>query len=153
MEGDHDNDNDNGSTSPREGEPLIDEALVLPHGSTNTARARPKHIPKHTSENYIGWKAQHNVALHIAARHKEEELWGHTDTGHISIGENGMLTMHPRDSSQSKLSQQELSDLQRATHFDKKELQQWYKGRSCYSVFLYPTDILRQLPFLQGHMC
>ncbi|QIW98885.1 hypothetical protein AMS68_004403 [Peltaster fructicola] len=30
--------------------------------------------------------------------------------------------------SQSKLSQQELSDLQKATHFDKKELQQWYKG-------------------------
>jgi hypothetical protein len=30
--------------------------------------------------------------------------------------------------SQSKLSQQELADLQKATHFDKKELQQWYKG-------------------------
>lgn len=30
--------------------------------------------------------------------------------------------------SQSKLTQQELSDLQKATHFDKKELQQWYKG-------------------------
>lgn len=32
--------------------------------------------------------------------------------------------------SQSKLTQQELSELQRATHFDKKELQQWYKGTS-----------------------
>lgn len=32
------------------------------------------------------------------------------------------------DFSQSKLTQQELSDLQKATHFDKKELQQWYKG-------------------------
>ncbi|EMC95645.1 hypothetical protein BAUCODRAFT_34402 [Baudoinia panamericana UAMH 10762] len=30
--------------------------------------------------------------------------------------------------SQSKLSPQELQDLQKATHFDKKELQQWYKG-------------------------
>ena len=30
--------------------------------------------------------------------------------------------------SQSKLSQQELVELQKATHFDKKELQQWYKG-------------------------
>ncbi|KAH0533990.1 Neuronal calcium sensor 1 [Glutinoglossum americanum] len=29
---------------------------------------------------------------------------------------------------QSKLSQQELAELQKATHFDKKELQQWYKG-------------------------
>ena len=31
--------------------------------------------------------------------------------------------------SQSKLSQQELTELQKATHFDKKELQQWYKGK------------------------
>lgn len=30
--------------------------------------------------------------------------------------------------SQSKLSQEQLSELQRSTHFDKKELQQWYKG-------------------------
>ena len=32
------------------------------------------------------------------------------------------------DDSQSKLSQEQLSELQRSTHFDKKELQQWYKG-------------------------
>lgn len=29
---------------------------------------------------------------------------------------------------QSKLSQEQLTELQRSTHFDKKELQQWYKG-------------------------
>lgn len=29
---------------------------------------------------------------------------------------------------QSKLSQDELNQLQKDTHFDKKELQQWYKG-------------------------
>lgn len=29
---------------------------------------------------------------------------------------------------QSKLSPTQLDELQRATHFDKKELQQWYKG-------------------------
>ncbi len=33
-------------------------------------------------------------------------------------------------SRQSKLSQEQLSELQRSTHFDKKELQQWYKGKS-----------------------
>jgi len=40
--------------------------------------------------------------------------------------------------SQSKLSQQELAELQRATHFDKKELQQWYKGflKDCPSGML-----------------
>ena len=31
--------------------------------------------------------------------------------------------------SQSKLSQDELNQLQKDTHFDKKELQQWYKGQ------------------------
>lgn len=31
--------------------------------------------------------------------------------------------------SQSKLSQEELIQLQKSTHFDKKELQQWYKGQ------------------------
>ena len=40
--------------------------------------------------------------------------------------ENKKLIVH--FCSQSKLSQQELADLQKATHFDKKELQQWYKG-------------------------
>jgi len=38
--------------------------------------------------------------------------------------------------SQSKLSSQELGDLQKATHFDKKELQQWYKGEARHDVFL-----------------
>ncbi|KAI4272750.1 MAG: hypothetical protein L6R38_006528 [Xanthoria sp. 2 TBL-2021] len=32
--------------------------------------------------------------------------------------------------SQSKLSQDELAQLMKSTHFDKKELQQWYKGTS-----------------------
>ena len=32
--------------------------------------------------------------------------------------------------SQSKLSQEQLNQLQKDTHFDKKELQQWYKGQS-----------------------
>lgn len=31
--------------------------------------------------------------------------------------------------SQSKLSQEQLLELQKSTHFDKKELQQWYKGK------------------------
>ena len=39
-----------------------------------------------------------------------------------------MLTQTWENLRQSKLSQQELAELQKATHFDKKELQQWYKG-------------------------
>ncbi|CZT14345.1 probable regulator of phosphatidylinositol-4-OH kinase protein [Ramularia collo-cygni] len=44
--------------------------------------------------------------------------------------------------SQSKLSQQELLDLQKATHFDKKELQQWYKGflKDCPSGMLTKSE-------------
>jgi hypothetical protein len=41
------------------------------------------------------------------------------------------LTEEPR---QSKLSQEQLTELQRSTHFDKKELQQWYKGMSCHVI-------------------
>ncbi|KAL9582694.1 MAG: hypothetical protein Q9203_005388 [Teloschistes exilis] len=41
-------------------------------------------------------------------------------------------------SSQSKLSQDELQQLMKSTHFDKKELQQWYKGflKDCPSGML-----------------
>jgi hypothetical protein len=51
------------------------------------------------------------------------------DTGHF-IARPGtpdsLLTPNDR---QSKLSAEQLSELQRSTHFDKKELQQWYKGK------------------------
>lgn len=50
-----------------------------------------------------------------------------------------MLTMRR----QSKLSQDQLLELQKSTHFDKRELQQWYKGESSFipfpSPFLQPT--------------
>lgn len=41
--------------------------------------------------------------------------------------------------SQSKLSPTQLDELQRATHFDKKELQQWYKGMWRYGTH-YETN-------------
>ena len=37
--------------------------------------------------------------------------------------------------SQSKLSPQQLEELQKSTHFDKKELQQWYKGKIHFDLF------------------
>ncbi|KAK4979465.1 Calcium-binding protein NCS-1 [Elasticomyces elasticus] len=45
-----------------------------------------------------------------------------------STGPSNPTLRAARPSPQSKLSPQELSELQKATHFDKKELQQWYKG-------------------------
>lgn len=50
---------------------------------------------------------------------------------------------------QSKLSQEELNQLQKDTHFDKKELQQWYKGKSGRIPFAASdndSDPLQRLP-------
>ena len=118
--------NENGSAS-------LDQVVgVL--ASTNHARPRPKHIPRHTSNNYLDYRANRTTALRTAVHHLEQELGLHSTVSHISLGPH-VLTLHPNNS-QSKLSQQELSDLQKATHFDKKELQQWYKGRVCLqSIF------------------
>lgn len=38
------------------------------------------------------------------------------------------LTLNPARHRQSKLERDKLEELEKATHFDKKELQQWYKG-------------------------
>lgn len=94
--------------------------------SVNHARPRPKHIPRHTSNDYMDYAANRATALRTAIHHLEQELGLYSTVSHISLGAD-RLTLHPHNS-QSKLSQQELSELQRATHFDKKELQQWYKG-------------------------
>ena len=65
------------------------------------------------------------------------------DAGDVSSEEDSMMDSSDRIENlrQSKLTQQELSDLQKATHFDKKELQQWYKG------------MLPRLPALHGSSC
>ena len=47
--------------------------------------------------------------------------------------------------SQSKLSPQQLEELQNSTHFDKKELQQWYKGlldRILAAIPLQNTEVI-----------
>ncbi|KAK4574175.1 Calcium-binding protein NCS-1 [Recurvomyces mirabilis] len=68
-------------------------------------------------------------------------MWRSTGVAQLYLNAH-TLTLFPRDDSQSKLSQQELSDLQKATHFDKKELQQWYKGflKDCPSGMLTKTE-------------
>ncbi|KAI5196268.1 neuronal calcium sensor 1 [Aureobasidium subglaciale] len=104
--------------------------------TANHARQRPKHIPRHTSNDYMDYTIHRDAALRTAMHHLEQELGTHNPISHLSLGTD-TLTLHPHNS-QSKLSQQELSDLQKATHFDKKELQQWYKGflKDCPSGML-----------------
>ncbi|KAF4828083.1 Calcium-binding protein NCS-1 [Colletotrichum siamense] len=52
--------------------------------------------------------------------------------------EDGIYAWWPALPCQSKLSQEQLAELQKSTHFDKKELQQWYKGflKDCPSGML-----------------
>jgi len=57
---------------------------------------------------------------------------------HRTTGEIVFLLTHSR---QSKLSQEQLSELQRSTHFDKKELQQWYKGKSHFPFHVPQSDL------------
>jgi hypothetical protein len=82
-------------------------------------------IPHHHEPGYARYRTNRNVAFSNSIKVFEEGLSSRSPVEHIVV-ENEMLTVQYH--SQSKLSQQELADLQKATHFDKKELQQWYKG-------------------------
>ncbi|KAL9095383.1 MAG: hypothetical protein Q9165_002254 [Trypethelium subeluteriae] len=99
------------------------------------ARSRPKHIPRQMSGSYSSYCQERHIALQVAAKQRTKELCHWTGLDEMTI-ESDRLTYNYN--SQSKLSQQELSDLQKATHFDKKELQQWYKGflKDCPSGML-----------------
>jgi hypothetical protein len=94
-------------------------------GSINRARRRPSRVPRPASSSYPAFKAKQEFALKIGVHGLQEEVTKSTGVDKMEMLK-GKLTVHFR--SQSKLSQQELSELQKATHFDKKELQQWYKG-------------------------
>ena len=107
------------TSSPAQGEGIA----VL--GSVNRARRRPSRVPRPDFMSYSTYKAKQEFALKIGVHGLQEEMAKSTGVGKIDVLK-GKLTVYFR--SQSKLSQQELSDLQKATHFDKKELQQWYKG-------------------------
>lgn len=77
------------------------------------------------------------------AIHQGAETVNHTEAANLSTPsmdlDSAMIGSDCLEqSSQSKLTQQELSELQKATNFDKKELQQWYKGkRNARAAHLY----------------
>ncbi|KAJ4366529.1 Calcium-binding protein NCS-1 [Ascochyta clinopodiicola] len=109
--------------------------LEREHPPLNFARLRQVAIPHHTHAGYVHYKAALSVALANAVSEFWKELASRSAVEHLKL-ENEKLIV--RYYSQSKLSQQELADLQKATHFDKKELQQWYKGflKDCPSGML-----------------
>ncbi|OAA40828.1 calcium sensor NCS-1 [Beauveria brongniartii RCEF 3172] len=65
--------------------------------------------------------------------------WRNTTPGPWALPlQSIFLVTTPCHRRQSKLSQEQLLELQKSTHFDKKELQQWYKGflKDCPSGLL-----------------
>ena len=99
--------------------------LGLDHAPLNFARRHNGDVPRHDEPGYAHYQAMQRVAFATAVRELERELGSRCNVEHVELEESRLIVRHY---SQSKLSQQELADLQKATHFDKKELQQWYKG-------------------------
>ncbi|KAF1942503.1 EF-hand [Clathrospora elynae] len=105
------------------------------HPPLNFARRHHAAVPCHDTPGYAHYRDIQRVAFANAVRGFEKELGSRSDVEHLEIQNEKLIVRHY---SQSKLSQQELADLQKATHFDKKELQQWYKGflKDCPSGML-----------------
>lgn len=100
---------------------------MLEHGHPPLKFARRHHSHAlHLDETgRAHYRDMQRVALANAVRELEEDLGLFCRIECLEIQDQQLIV---RYCSQSKLSQQELADLQKATHFDKKELQQWYKG-------------------------
>ncbi|KAH7081746.1 hypothetical protein BKA63DRAFT_217715 [Paraphoma chrysanthemicola] len=111
--------------------PLLDHS----HPPLNFARLHHADVPHRVEPGYIHYKAARDGTLATAVRIFERELGARCAVDHLHLESETLIVRHY---SQSKLSQQELADLQKATHFDKKELQQWYKGflKDCPSGML-----------------
>lgn len=99
--------------------------LAQDHPPFNFARQHHTEIPHHDDPGYARYRAMRNVAFSNGVKSFEEGLSSRSPVEHIVCKDKKLIVQYH---SQSKLSQQELADLQKATHFDKKELQQWYKG-------------------------
>ena len=107
-----------------EQEPASCTRKVSLAGALNYARPRPSHIAASFS-SFTAFREKQEFALRIGLAELERQVMKSTGIARFDMTKHKLtVNLH----SQSKLSQQELQDLQKATHFDKKELQQWYKG-------------------------
>jgi hypothetical protein len=104
--------------------------LEHPHPPLKFARQHHANIPHCHDPGYARYSAARRVALANAVGALWNELASRTSIAYIHLQNEKLIVQHY---SQSKLSQQELADLQKATHFDKKELQQWYKGAHAHA--------------------
>jgi len=111
-------------------EPFHELARQFP---VNAARQHHAPIPHKSEQGYALYLEKRRRAMRIEVHHAVEEMGKLTGIQYVIFGHDELIL---RMRSQSKLSQQELLDLQKATHFDKKELQQWYKGKRAKSAQL-----------------
>lgn len=123
------------------------EVPLLEHAHPPLKFARRHHVdtPHHTDSGYAHYKSIQHVALANAVGEFWRELASRSAVEHARLENEKLIVQYY---SQSKLSQQELADLQKATHFDKKELQQWYKGMQSLTNKLGLS--LTQHRFLEG---
>jgi hypothetical protein len=127
----HDHDHDEYGQKRTGSQPRIPRGTkdvpLLDHDHPPLKFARLHHTPEpsHEDPGHTHYKAAWNGALANAVRELERELGARSAVEYWRLENETLIVQH---CSQSKLSQQELADLQKATHFDKKELQQWYKG-------------------------
>ncbi|OCK85170.1 EF-hand [Lepidopterella palustris CBS 459.81] len=109
--------------------------LTHVHPPLHFARCRPKLVPQPGEPGYDQYLENRETAFEVGIREMEQELAIRSPVERLILEADRLIFQFH---SQSKLSQQELAELQKATHFDKKELQQWYKGflKDCPSGML-----------------
>jgi len=108
--------------------------LAQEHPPLNFARQHNTEVPHHGDPGYSRYRGMRDVVLRNGVKAFENALSSSSPVEYIILQNEKLIVQYH---SQSKLSQQELADLQKATHFDKKELQQWYKGTEPWSLHTF----------------
>jgi hypothetical protein len=116
---------------------------------TTPERHHPWMAPKKDEHGYYEYLKKLRNTMLIAVTVKSKRLAQDLQGFYTTIVESDRLTVEFTLYSQSKLSQQDLAELQKATKFDKKELQQWYKGETLETIA--PATLRRYAPCAMRH--
>jgi len=111
-------------------------------------------IYKHTANLHQPHKLKILKTLHTRCRRRCHSIFSSSAPSTFSTSRSSraeMVNVLKLLQSQSKLSHQEISDLQKATHFDKKELQQWYKGG--FALFASLSLLLSRWTSVRSGLC
>jgi len=110
------------------------------------------HTYNHTAKTHNIHRTHKLKTLHPRCRRRCRSIFSSAPyTYYTSRSRAEMVNVLKLLQSQSKLSHQEISDLQKATHFDKKELQQWYKGG--FALFASLSLLLSRWTSVRSGLC